>query len=98
VSFVRTTEVKVHDNLAVLLPITSHLIVTSFQDEVNDHRSTDPQFVQKQCEKLGYNNSRVVADPDQALKELLGQPEAVVLVTGSFFLLQHVRARIMKTI
>ena len=73
--------------------ISSHIIVTTFagpQDGPN--QSVPPADIVAACKRHGFAAVEVVADPQQAYKALLARPEPVKLVTGSFYLLNHIRA------
>ncbi len=98
VSFVRINELKVQDNLKVLLPLTSHAIITSFHDEAAEHYSTDPQIIAQSSQALGYEATEIIPDPQAALDALLKRPEKLLLITGSFFLLQHLRPLILQAV
>lgn len=94
--FVRVNSQKIHDNLAVLLPHTSHLIITSFHDDADEHHSTDVNVIAKLCDTLGYHDPDIIPDPSAALARLLKRSEPVLLITGSFFLLQQLRPLIIN--
>jgi hypothetical protein len=48
------------------------------------------------AESVGYEAWEAEADPVLAFKELLKRPEPILLVAGSFFLLNHIRPLILK--
>jgi dihydrofolate synthase / folylpolyglutamate synthase len=94
--FVRINERKVRDNLAALLPHIAHLIITGFQDEAAEHHSTDTAVISSQCKALEFQANEVIPEPIEALEKLLQRPEPILLITGSFFLLQHLRPLIIN--
>lgn len=96
VSFVRTKQIKVRDSLQALLPHCSHLIITSFAQDNMGKTSIDPLKIAEQCEELGFERWEIVQDPIQAYKKLVKRPEPLLLITGSFFLLNYVRPYIKK--
>jgi folylpolyglutamate synthase/dihydropteroate synthase len=49
-----------------------------------------------QCHELGFNEVNVQETPAVALSSLLNRPEDVLLVAGSFYLLNHIRPIIKK--
>lgn len=72
--------------------IADHLIVTTFggpQD--GPHHSVEPEALVAACKHHGAKSIEIVRDPAEALQALLKRPEPVLLVTGSFFLLNHIR-------
>ncbi|HTE22241.1 MAG TPA: Mur ligase family protein [Candidatus Limnocylindria bacterium] len=96
VAFVRTKQTKVRDNLSVLVPHMSHCVVTGFSREETEHFSVDPLKLVAACEELDYHAWELEPDPARALQKLLARPEDVLLVTGSFFLLNTIRPLIMN--
>lgn len=96
VSFIRTKQTKVRDNLEALIPVSSHLIVTAFSQVDADRISVNPLSIVEACDELGYDQWELVPKPEQAFRKLLSRKEKVLLVTGSFFLLNHIRPIIMK--
>lgn len=72
--------------------MAEHLIVTTFGGpEDGPHHSIDPELLVHALRQHGATSIEVVADPAAALRALLKRPEPVLLVTGSFFLLNHIR-------
>lgn len=77
--------------------MAGHLIVTTFggpQD--GPHHSIEPEILVAGCKQHGARSIEVIADPADALQALLKRPEPVVVVTGSFFLLNHIRPLLSK--
>lgn len=91
VSFVTTKQARIGQCLEALLPISQELIITSFHTEQNERVSVDPLRVAEACESLGYENWKVIDDPKIAFNTLLTTDSPVCLVTGSFYLLNHIR-------
>ena len=96
VAFARTKSNKIHDNLEAFLSVTSHLVITSFLNEQTGNHSTEPQLIGEQCDVLGYKNYEIKPGAAAALEHLLERPEPVLLITGSFYLLQRIRPLIIK--
>jgi dihydrofolate synthase/folylpolyglutamate synthase len=72
--------------------LANHLIITSFDTEQDLRKvSVDPIKTAKLCDKMGYTSYEIINVPEQALKNLLQRPEEVLLITGSFYLLNHIR-------
>lgn len=91
VSFVTTKQSKLRDCLKVLLPICSSLLITTFRTENQERVSIDPLKVADNCEALGFEDWQIVDDPAEAFGLLMKQAGGVVVVTGSFYLLNHIR-------
>lgn len=84
--------------LEQITALARHIIITRFavgQDA--PRQAVDPKRVAAECRRLGFEAVEVVDDPRQATQALLARPEAVLLVTGSFYLLNHVRPAILKS-
>ena len=47
------------------------------------------------CKELNFSDIQINVDPAAALEKLLQRPEDILLVTGSFYLLNHIRPLIM---
>jgi folylpolyglutamate synthase/dihydropteroate synthase len=83
---------RLHQSLQILTDNCEHLIVTSFDsDKDQPKRSVASDQVIIQCHELGYNDIEAVVDPRLALEALKARPEKILLVAGSFYLLNHVR-------
>jgi dihydrofolate synthase/folylpolyglutamate synthase len=85
--------------LKVITPVASHLIITSFDvNEDNHHRSVAPMKVAEAYHTMGYDNWETISNPEQAFAALCNRPEEVIVVTGSFYLLNHVRPYIKSVL
>jgi dihydrofolate synthase / folylpolyglutamate synthase len=72
--------------------MASHLIVTTFGGpEDGPHHSVPPAVLVGACKRHGARSIEIIPDAEPALQALLARPEPVVVVTGSFFLLNHIR-------
>lgn len=94
VSFGENKAVSLENNLKTLREISNHVIVTKFllgQDEIRD--PIEPHIISDLAEHLSFI-AEVMADPEEAFAHALIQKEQVVLVTGSFYLLNHIRPHI----
>lgn len=95
-SFVSTKKEHLVENIEQLKRLGAPLIITSFhgsQDRPNE--SMDPEIVQAEAEKQGIKTS-VIISPEAALSKLLESSQDILLVTGSFYLLNHIRPLIIK--
>jgi len=92
VSFVAGREDRLDDAVAEIAPRLQHVIVTGFgggQDTA--HQSLDGQEIAEAFMRHGMTSIEVIADPAAAIDALYKRPEPLLLVTGSFYLLGHIR-------
>jgi len=91
VSFGENKATSLERNLKTLREISDHIIVTKFslgQDEIRS--PIKPRIICDVADDLGFE-SEIIADPREAFAYALAQQEKLVLVTGSFYLLNHIR-------
>jgi len=76
-----------------LHPIDAHIIVTGFPpDDMGHFGSADAIKVAAAIEaEIGADNVEVIEDPAAAFTAAISRSEGVVVVTGSFYLLNHIR-------
>jgi len=92
VGFVEGKDTALHDGLAALRDITNTLVITSFRGGQDVWRESYlTSTVAAAAKKQGFSDISVVEKPQEALKELLKRPEEILLITGSFFLLNYIR-------
>ena len=97
VSFVDSKYERATPALEQLLPITNTLIVTSFSGEQDTPKfSVDPEVVANNSRELGFENVVIKHQPKDALELVLKQPENILVITGSFYLLNHIRPNLKK--
>jgi dihydrofolate synthase/folylpolyglutamate synthase len=88
----RTPENRIEQGTYELQKLAHHMLLTSFVINRNSpHHSVDPQALAEACRADGYTDFDVIPDPVQAFETLLKRPEPVVVVVGSFFLLNSIR-------
>lgn len=91
-AFVSGPDERWEGGIDELLPLVDDIILTSFTAEQDmPKNSVDPTVIAAYCQQKGFENIQIEPDPTAALQQLLGRPEPVLLVTGSFYLLNHVR-------
>ena len=91
VSFGENKATSLEANLKTLHEISNHIIVTKFslgQDEIRS--PIEPRIIYDVADDLGFK-SEIITDPKEAFTYALAQQENLVLVTGSFYLLNHIR-------
>ncbi len=91
-SLVHTKNARVHPTLKELLKLNALTIVTAFGDDRDAPKySIAPEKLAENFHILGYDNWELIPRPEDAFNALLKRPEPVLLVTGSFYLLNHIR-------
>jgi dihydrofolate synthase/folylpolyglutamate synthase len=78
--------------LRELTAIAQHLLITRFVvDRSTPHASLDSSVIAQLCQQTGYRSYDVIDDPVAAFEAAIARPEPVVVVAGSFYLLNHIR-------
>jgi dihydrofolate synthase/folylpolyglutamate synthase len=98
VSFVDGTDSRWQQGLDALLPAIQELIVTSFsgaQDTPKHSVSTDK--IRMYCDGQGFAAVSTLEDPAEALEKLQDTQADLLLVVGSFYLLNHIRPSLSIT-
>lgn len=91
VSFGKNKSLSIKANLTLLRTISSHIIITNFDLGKNNMRTPiDAQNISLAARELGFT-AELKDNPVEAFEYALKQSEAIVLVTGSFYLLNHIR-------
>jgi dihydrofolate synthase/folylpolyglutamate synthase len=91
-SLLRAPEAKLRAALAELVPVASELIVPEFTAVAEIGKATPPaDEVADLARAAGVDRVSVVADVATGLDALLSRPDAVVLVTGSLYLVSAAR-------
>lgn len=95
--FVRGNDERWQGALDELLPAVTQTIFTTFhsQQDLPKHSVVTEPLVQYAATK-GYTNVRVEDNPAAAYELLMQCPEPILLVTGSFYLLNHIRPLIRR--
>ncbi|RWZ78410.1 MAG: hypothetical protein EOT05_01465 [Candidatus Microsaccharimonas sossegonensis] len=90
-SFGKNKAASLTDNLKILRKISSHIIITKFdvgQDEIRT--AIDSKTIGSIAKEFGFM-TEIQAEPSDAFRYALTQNEPIILVTGSFYLLNHIR-------
>lgn len=96
-SLVQSSQLRLRTSLKALLSFTDHLIITTFVSQQDFlKQSVNPRRAVEQCQALGFKSVEVISEPAAAYKALLKRPESIHVVTGSFYLLNHIRPLIFK--
>jgi dihydrofolate synthase/folylpolyglutamate synthase len=94
VSFTHDKDEELDQKLGYLHGVIDHLIITSEQDVPK--WSIEPDIVLTAAKTAGFIDSEVIPKPSEALEALSKRPEPVILITGSFYLLNLIRPLIKE--
>jgi dihydrofolate synthase/folylpolyglutamate synthase len=96
-AMVEGKDTSLPESLEALHGISEHLIVTSFTATQDVYRPALPvKAIEGAAQALHFSTVQIEKDPQQALHVALKSDAEVVLVTGSFFLLNHIRPEMSK--
>lgn len=85
------------ESVRQITSLTKHVIFTGFAAEQDMPRpSIEPKSLEEEAHRFDYKATEVINNPEDAYKHLLERPERVLVVTGSFYLLNHIRPLIFK--
>jgi folylpolyglutamate synthase/dihydropteroate synthase len=75
-----------------LITGAGHLTLTTFTvNRITQHPSLAPTVAAAICDAADYMAYDIVMDPAAAFTAALARPEPIIVVAGSFFLLNHIR-------
>jgi dihydrofolate synthase/folylpolyglutamate synthase len=70
----------------------AHIILTAFTvNRLRAHSSMKPEAIAATFDMVGYTSYEIIIDPTIAFQALLNRPEPVLVVAGSFYLLNVIR-------
>lgn len=94
---IKSGDYRVRGTLGQLASLCSHIILTSFKTEQDLKRtSVSLGRLVKEAQTLGIQSIEPVENPKQAFEMLMHRPEAILLMTGSFFLIQEIRPLVLQ--
>ncbi len=91
-SFGVNKQIDIKNILCELHKITDDIILTEFslgQDEIRPALSAE--MLSQVCKELNFKKTTVIKNPVKAFEALMMKENYTVLVTGSYFLLNHIR-------
>lgn len=93
VTLARGRSYRLEDSTKELAGFLDHIIVTGFGGLPVDgpHRSEEPEVLAGLFRKHGVKSLEIIPKPQEAFEALLKRPEPLLLVAGSFYLLNHIR-------
>lgn len=96
-ALVRSKNFKVRTRLEAITGIADRIIITSFEGTQDLMREcVDPAKIAEYLHLKGFSGWEIVADPVEAYKTALQGDSDVVLVTGSFYLIDEIRPYILN--
>jgi dihydrofolate synthase/folylpolyglutamate synthase len=96
VSFVQDKDERWQGGLDALSSLTKQLIITAYAaDQDLPKTSMDPNTVATYCQEHGFTMI-VEPNPQAAFAKLLQRPESILLVVGSFYLLNAIRPLVLE--
>lgn len=96
ISFLGTKQEHIQKCLTQVLPICESLIITSFETENKEKTSINPLKIAEACEELEFRNWQIIDDPASAFRALMKTRGKIKIITGSFYLLNHIRPLLPK--
>lgn len=97
VSFGENKELSIEENLQVLRKFSDTIVITAFWlGEGTPRRAIDPSIIATAAQQVGFREITVEPDPHKALDLLLQKDAQRLVVTGSFYLLNHIRPVVMS--
>lgn len=96
-SLIQSRNSRTLSALSEITSLANRIIITRFDTEQDlRKKSVEPLKVAKLCDKIGYDKYEVIETPEEALQKLMSSNENVLLITGSFYLLNHLRPVLWK--
>ncbi len=98
-SLKHTRGIRTETSLEVISKNASWMGITAFAgSQDTPYRSVNTEEIAEYCQHTNYENFEVEINPEKAFEKLLERPEPIFLVTGSFYLLNHIRPYIKRII
>jgi dihydrofolate synthase/folylpolyglutamate synthase len=98
VSFGENKQETVEESLKVLRKLSDTIILTSFSTGFGALRpAISPKILQGYAKTARFKNIQIIDDPSEAFSKLCTLSTDIKLVTGSFYLLNHIRPLIFNT-
>lgn len=97
VSFGENKELSIEENLQILRKLSDSIVITAFWlGEGTPRRAIDPSIIAAAAQHVGFRDITVEPDPQKAFDLLLQKEAQRLVITGSFYLLNHVRPIVIK--
>jgi dihydrofolate synthase/folylpolyglutamate synthase len=99
VAFGSNKNATLNQSLTILRQISPTIILTTFKDtsvETHFRTSINPQIMRQAAHAAGFSQIKIIPDPVAALGEAVNSEANVIIATGSFFLLNHLRPLLVQ--
>jgi dihydrofolate synthase/folylpolyglutamate synthase len=94
---VKSKNLRMQPSVQSATGLADHLIITSYDVGITSRRtSTDPARVAEYSHLLGFNDWEIIADPYEAYRAALKRPEDIVVITGSFYMIDQLRTLLYR--
>ena len=91
-------DTRMEKGLQEITNLASYVIATEFATTQDMYQqSVDSETIKQASRAIGFNNVEIIRKPEEAFVNLLARPESLLLVTGSFYLLNHIRPLMLKS-
>ena len=99
ISFAAGDEYRLAGALQEITRLCQHIIITSFSGKQDEPKSSiKTEILAKLLDQQDFHNYEIIAEPEQAFTTLLARPEPLLLTTGSFYLLNHIRPLMLEAV
>lgn len=88
IAFMESKQATLDASLTILHSISDNVITTEFMASTDlPHKVMPSTELVSGCKKAGFSRVQSIKNTDDAFEELLKQPEDIILITGSFYLI-----------
>jgi dihydrofolate synthase / folylpolyglutamate synthase len=88
----KTPEHRIEHGTHELIQLAHAMVITTFVVNRNTpHSSVDPHAIADACNAQGFTAYEIIPSPAEAFAAILKRPESVIVVAGSFYLLNSIR-------
>lgn len=87
------------ESMKILCKISGNIILTSFKNEsleTNKRASIDEDLLVAAAKRANFDSLTYVENPLAALKQAIHEPTEQIVITGSFYLLDHLRPTLLN--
>lgn len=99
IAFMESKQTTLQESLEILHELSDRVIVTEFEASTDlPHKVLPCLDVGKQCKDVGFADVSQEKDRRIAFEKLLSQPEDILLVTGSFYLIGSLKSKIKELV
>jgi dihydrofolate synthase/folylpolyglutamate synthase len=97
IAFSGGRDYRYKNNVKEIVNLADTIIISSMQQNISSvHPAQDPQNIAKLCQAAGAQKVIVTKNLKQAIEQLVGSDENLLLITGSFYILSDSRLLLNK--